>query len=127
MAETETIHEGAAHAEEGFNAGDSIMHHILDAREIEIPFFPQATIHLPEWHVFGVDLSITKHVVMMWIVSAILLLTFLLVARRASVPIPGRLRGMLEVLIVFIRDEVARKAIGPTTEGSLQMIPRPRA
>ena len=116
MTETEAIQEGAAHAEEGFDAGASIMHHILDSRQIDIPFFPSATINLPEWHAFGFDLSITKHVVMMWIVSVILLTMFILVGRRASNPIPGRLRSVLEVLIVYIRDEVARKAIGHGAE-----------
>ena len=112
MIDTETTGAAESHAEEGFDAGASIMHHILDSREIEIPFFPQTKIMLPEWHPFGVDLSITKHVVMMWIVGVILLAMFVLVGRRAADPVPGRLRSMLEVLIVYIRDEVARKAIG---------------
>ncbi len=114
MTQTETIHEAGGHVEQAFDPGESIMHHIRDSHELEIPFFPEARIPLPEWHPFGLDLSITKHVVMMWIVSAILLLVFGLVARRAGGShVPGRLRSALEVMIIFIRDEVARKAIGP--------------
>jgi F-type H+-transporting ATPase subunit a len=109
-AETETVQEAAGHAEEGFDPGASILHHILDAHELEIPFTSK-TIPLPEIHVAGLDLSITKHVVMMWIVSAFLIVLFRLAARRANDPVPGGLRNLLEVLIVFIRDEVARKAI----------------
>jgi len=114
MTETQTIHEPSGHVEPAFNPGESIMHHIRDAHELEIPFLPDVRIPLPEWHAFGMDLSITKHVVMMWIVSAILLLVFGLVARRAGGGrVPGRLQSALEVMIIFIRDEVARKAIGP--------------
>ncbi len=114
MTQTPATHEAGGHAEGAFNPGESIMHHIRDSHELEIPFFPEVRIPLPEWHVFGVDLSITKHVVMMWIVSAILLLVFGWVGRRVgSGHVPGRLRSALEVMVVYIRDEVARKAIGP--------------
>ena len=114
MTQTETIPEAGGHVEGAFDLGESIMHHIRDSHELEIPFFPELRIPLPEWHPFGLDLSITKHVVMMWVVSAILLLVFGLVARRAGGrQVPGRLRSALEVMILYIRDEVARKAIGP--------------
>jgi len=101
----------AGHAEDGFDAGQLIMHHILDARTIEIPFTSRV-IHLPEIHAGGLDLSITRAVVMMWIASGLLLLVFWLAARRAKDPVPRGLRGLLEILIVYIRDDVARKAIG---------------
>ena len=107
--EAETIHEaGAAVAE--FDAGESIMHHILDSHEIEIPFTTKV-IELPTFEVFGFDLSITKHVVMLWLAAAILLVVFGLAARRRREPVPTGLRNMLEVVILFIRDEVARKSI----------------
>ena len=108
--ETEPAREAGAHAEEAFNPGESILHHVLDAHEIEIPF-TQKVIHLPEFHLWGYDLSITKHVVMMWISCALLLLLFVLASRRAKEPVPRGLRNALETLVVFIRDEVARKAI----------------
>ena len=111
--EAEVMQEAGGQAEQAFNPGASIMHHIQDSHELEIPFFPDVRIPLPELHLFGLDLSITKHVVMMWVVSAILLIVLGLAARRAGDLIPGRLRNALEVLILFIRDEVARKAIGP--------------
>ncbi len=49
--------EAAGQAEGGFDAGQLIMHHILDSHEIEIPFTSKV-IHLPEIHVGGIDLSI---------------------------------------------------------------------
>jgi len=110
MSETEAVQQAAEHGGEGFDVGGSIMHHILDAHEIEIPFTTKA-IHLPQFELLGLDVSITKHVVMMWLVSTILVIGFWLAARRAGDPVPRGLRNALEVLIVFIRDEVARRAI----------------
>ena len=42
---------------------------------------------------------------------SILLVVFTVSPRRRSEPVPRGLRNMLEVLMVFIRDEVARKSI----------------
>jgi F-type H+-transporting ATPase subunit a len=109
--EPEAMVEGAAHAEEGFDAGATIMHHILDSNEVEIPFGGGAAIPLPHLELFGFDVSITRSVVMMWIASVIVLVVMLLAARRAKDPVPRGLRAALEVLILFIRDDIARKAI----------------
>lgn len=81
-----------------FDPGAEIMHHILDSPVIPI-------------HVGGFDLSVTKAVVMMWIVSGFLLVLFSLAARRAKDPVPTGLRNLLEVLLLFVRDEIARKNI----------------
>lgn len=93
--------QGAAatveHAE--YNAGESILHHILDSKIVDI-------------HVAGYDFSITRHVIMMWIAAAFLLLVFGAAARRAKDPVPRGARNLLEILMLFIRDEVARKSMG---------------
>lgn len=83
---------------EAFDAGAEIMHHILDA---------------PVWqlHAGPVDLTITRAILMMWVACGILVTVFVLAARRAKEPVPRGLRNLLEVLILFIRDEVARKNI----------------
>jgi F-type H+-transporting ATPase subunit a len=115
--ESELAHGGAAHAGQAADPGKQILHHILDGNVIEIPFsdkvIPLPTIHLPDALpvLGGTDISITKHVVMMWIACALLLLLFGRAARRAKDPVPHGLRNMLEVLIVFLRDEVVRKSI----------------
>jgi F-type H+-transporting ATPase subunit a len=104
----------AAHGEE-LDVGADILHHILDSDKLELglpieslqPTLP--AIPLP----WGGDLQITKHVVMMWLVSAFLVLIFGLAARKSGERVPRGLRNALEMLIVFIRDEVARKSIGP--------------
>jgi len=103
---TETAHQAGGHAEEGFDAGAEILHHILDSHQV-------FGVTLPEWHLGGLDLSITKHVVMMWAAVLVLLLFFGLARRRAGEAVPRGLRNALEVLILFIRDDVARKSIGP--------------
>ncbi len=110
QSSAQTPNEGVPPGE-AFNPGELIMHHILDSREIEVPFTGQV-IELPEWKVGGVDLSITRTVVMMWIASALLVVLLVLAARRAKEAVPRGLRGLLEILILFIRDEVARKALG---------------
>jgi len=104
--------EAVEHAEQGFDAGSTIIHHVLDHKieSIGIPFTDVA-IPLPHMEVGGVDLSITKHVVMMWLAFGVLFLLFRLAVRSAKDPVPRGLRNALEVLVVFIRDEVARRAI----------------
>lgn len=106
-----TVPAAEAHGEAAFDAGELIMHHILDSHELEIPFTAKV-VQLPKIEVGGFDLSITRSVVMMWIVSAVLIVLFVLAARRAKEAVPRGIRGVLETLILYIRDEVARKAIG---------------
>ena len=101
---------GAAPAD--FNVGEHIMHHILDANYIEIPF---TSIHIPLPHIelWGYDFSITRNVVMMWIASGVLLGMFIAAARRAKEPVPKGLRNALEAMVLYVRDEIARKTIDP--------------
>jgi len=98
-------------ASEAFNVSDLIMHHITNSHEIEIPFTHHA-IPLPRIHLGGLDISITKHVVMMWIACAILFGLARLAARRANDPVPTGWRNGFEILIKYLRDEIVRKTIG---------------
>jgi len=43
--------------------GDVLLHHVQNSREIDLLFWKIELPHLPS--VFGVDLSISKHVVML--------------------------------------------------------------
>ncbi|AFN73520.1 F0F1 ATP synthase subunit A [Melioribacter roseus P3M-2] len=98
-------------AESGGNDSGWIMHHILDSRELD--FEPFGVIHLPEIHLFGIDLSITKHVVFMWLAALLLILIFWKVSKayRKS-KVPHGISNLMEVLVVFVRDEIARPTIG---------------
>ncbi len=105
-------------AQDSLNAAKSgsqdtgwILHHILDSKEIDLT--PFGVIHLPEIHIFGLDLSITKHVVFMWIAALILIVTFIKVSNSYKKSlVPKGITNFVEVLIVFVRDEIARPTIG---------------
>lgn len=90
---------------------DWIMHHILDSHEIE--FAPFGSITLPHISLFGFDISITKHVVFMWIVAALLIIAFKIAANAYKKSlVPHGFTNFMEVMIVFVRDEIAKPTIG---------------
>lgn len=77
-----------------------ILHHIKDSTVIPLPT------------VFGIDLSITKHVVMMWIAAA-LLLTFLpIIVRSRRREGTNRAINFVEAIIVFIREDILKNYLG---------------
>ena len=98
-----------------------IMAHILDSPHLEVPFINahhvlDGSIHLPVipvFQVFGIDidLSITRHVVMMWVAS-VLLIGSLLIACRDKRLVPSGLANFFEAIVVFIRDEVVLPVMG---------------
>ncbi len=97
---------GGGHEE---SIGDTVLHHVTDGNTLELPFV--GDVHLPEISIGGLDLSITRHVVMMWLASLILLLLFGFALRRRQ-QVPRGLANLLEMLVVFVRDELAIKNIG---------------
>jgi len=113
-----TIQEAASHAQDalhdaeaahGAKEGVDIVHHLADANYIELP--PFGTIHLPEIHLFGLDLSITKYTVYMWVAAGLLLLVLLPMARRRGGVYHG-LFNAFEALIVYVRDEIVYANLG---------------
>jgi F-type H+-transporting ATPase subunit a len=113
----ETAH-GAQAAPEEEKAGDVIMHHILNNRVYAFP--PFGSVELPEIKVAGFDISITKHVVMLWVVSAILLVIFSIVGAKYKKMTPSQapkgLVNAMEALVEFIRTDVAKANIGKEYE-----------
>lgn len=88
-----------------------IMHHVLDAHELELPFI--GSVPLPHIHLFGLDLSITKHVIFMWVAVAILIFTFIKVTKSYKKSlVPHGVTNFVEVLILFVRDEIVKPTIG---------------
>ena len=84
-----------------------ILHHILDSKEIFGVFT------LPEIHLFGIDLTITNHVVFMWIALIILAVVFSFVSKSYKKSlVPKGLTNFMEILIVFVRDEIVKPTIG---------------
>ncbi len=115
----------AAPAAEGEEKpGDVIMHHILD--NSTFAFEPFGEIHLPHLSVGGYDISITKHVVMIWLASAILLV----VASAAGASVkklsarqaPKGIANVIEALVDFIRVDVAKSNIGQGYEKFLPFL-----
>jgi F-type H+-transporting ATPase subunit a len=100
--------EGVAHGGEP-SVGEVILHHVQDTRVIDL--WPLGHITLPEIHLFGIDFSITKHLLMMWLASVLIVLIF----RRAfqlSQTVPTGTSNLLEAIVVFLRDEVVLPNLG---------------
>lgn len=84
-----------------------ILHHILDSKEI----FGLFT--LPEIHLFGIDLTITNHVVFMWLALIILGIVFSKVSRSyKNSLVPKGLTNFVEIFVVFVRDDIVKPTIG---------------
>jgi F-type H+-transporting ATPase subunit a len=172
---------GEGHEEEGFNAGDMIMHHILDAHEIHFLTLNAGTehekhvsIHLPVilytsdrgFEVFSsakfahgghyerytmhhetiyiaeggeltldeeghptnakpLDLSITKTVVGIFLTIGIMFFIFFSVAkayRKRGNQAPKGLQSVMEPLIIFVRDDIAKPSIGHKYERYLPFL-----
>ena len=124
--------EGACHLPDAGHEGkvDIITPHITNSDHVEIPywkfpFFKECT--LPKWKTFQVagleiDLSPTKHVVMLWLGSALLLLVMVLVGRahrrvtaKGGVPQGGT--NAIEAMILYIRNEVILPNVGHHGDG----------
>ncbi len=119
----EVVHgaAGAEAAPEEEKAGDVIMHHILDKNVLS--FEPFGEVSLPHLSVpafvpvlGGLDISVTKHVVMLWLVSAALMIVFSVVGGKyktmSSRQAPKGLANAMEALVEFIRLDVAKSNIG---------------
>src|SRR3954454_20962296 len=98
---------GAEHAAEGFNAGETIIEHVANS-SIDHPL-----IHLPK--VLGVDMSVTKHVLMLWIVAALLFAVITWIVRRyvrQERLIPSGGATLLEIAVEFVRDTIVTPNVG---------------
>jgi F-type H+-transporting ATPase subunit a len=117
QAKKETLGPHVAQTEqEGRAESSSILHHVTDSHEIGME--PFGVIHLPRFapvHFLGltIDLSITKHVVFVWVAALVLLLLMSVAAKKNAARVTPRGFGnLIEILIVFIRDEVILPTIG---------------
>lgn len=96
------------HPESG---GSWILHHVMDGNYLD--FTPFGKIYLPHLELFGFDISITRHVVFMWLAAIILTYVFIKVAKSyQNSLVPKGSTNFWEVFIVFVRDEIAKPTIG---------------
>jgi len=89
--------QGGEHGAEA-NIGEVILHHVLDTKILSI-------------NILGIDLSITKHVLMMWIAAALVIFVFRY-AFREQRTVPSGIANLLEAIVVFLRDEVVLPNMG---------------
>ncbi|MBM4167066.1 MAG: F0F1 ATP synthase subunit A [Ignavibacteria bacterium] len=114
----DTLKTAAEHGEQKENLFVELLHHTQNSNELELPFLGH--VHLPHFepfHFLGMtfDMSISKHVVFL-ILSAILLVVAGIIAARSNSKkkIPSGFGNLMEVFVVFIRDEIAIPNMGKT-------------
>jgi F-type H+-transporting ATPase subunit a len=121
---------------EEYPPGDIITPHITDSHCLDVPGFPRfwepREVELPRWKPVtigsaSIDLSPTKHVVML-LVAALLCCFVLIGAARSHVRHThevGRPKGFaagIEAMVLYIRQEVALKNLGPHGEAFVPFI-----
>jgi F-type H+-transporting ATPase subunit a len=90
-----------------FDAGKVIIEHIANS-PIDHPL-----IHLPP--VFGIDLSVTKHVLMLWLVAAAVFLGVTITVRRylrQDRLVPSGFMNAMEAVVEYIRDTIVEPNVG---------------
>ncbi|OGU79931.1 MAG: ATP synthase F0 subunit A [Ignavibacteria bacterium RBG_16_35_7] len=93
------------------SGGDWILHHVMDGNYLD--FEPFGKIYLPHLQLLGLDISITRHVVFLWIVAALLILTFVIASKSYKKSlVPHGFTNFIETIIVFVRDEIVKPTIG---------------
>lgn len=111
-------HAAAEHGGSDENLFTRLLHHVYDSREIE---FPGGHLELPHFELFGVDLSLTKHVVFLWLAATILIITLSIVARKNTKnKVPKGFGNLVEVFVLFVRDEIVIPNMG---KGGLKYLP----
>jgi F-type H+-transporting ATPase subunit a len=118
---------GGGHEAEGEHAADSTAAHAPEEGEhaaVDVEALIASKNHLyagltpPDGGEIVVDFSITRHLVFIFIVIGLLMLLFLPMAGRykrgvgrTSAP-QGLLQNMLETLVIYVRDEIAKPNLG---------------
>jgi F-type H+-transporting ATPase subunit a len=109
---------------EGGGLFAELLHHVYDSGELELPFLGRVDLpHFAPIHVAGmtIDLSITKHVVFLWAAALIVILVAVAAARKNSrSQVPTGLGNLMEMVVLFLRDEVAIPNMGP---GGMRYMP----
>jgi len=109
---------------------DFITPHITDSHTLDYPCLHSGFVceyDLPHWnpiHIgrFALDISPTRHVVMLWIAALLCIITTLLALRAHNRRTregraPGGLGNGLEALVLYLRNEVVMPNVGPHGNG----------
>jgi F-type H+-transporting ATPase subunit a len=95
-----------AGAEAKFDAGKTIIEHVSNAKDHPI-------LHLPA--IMGIDFSISKHVMMLWLVAAFVFIVATLAIRRylkQDELVPSGFMNGLEYVVEFVRDNIVQPNVG---------------
>ena len=84
-----------------FDLGEYILHHMRDSHQWRLPFLPP--LQLPSF--------LSLHGLML-IIAAIILIIIFCFAYDKKARVPRRFTNLLELLVIFVRDEIAIKNIG---------------
>jgi F-type H+-transporting ATPase subunit a len=90
-----------------FDAGDVIIGHVANS-DPEHPI-----LHLPL--VFGIDFSVSKHVLMLFIVATLLFFVITFTVRRylrQDRMVPSGFMNLLEVVVLWVRDTIVAPNVG---------------
>ena len=105
MIVSNTNHSGQSVLDQ---VGPNIIHHVSNS-DISHPI-----IQLPA--LFGIDFSITKHVLMLWIVAVIVSLVIIL-PLRVYLASKGKKKSkwvtFIEYIVVFVKDTISGPNVGP--------------
>ncbi len=91
----------------GFNPGEVIIEHVSNS-SIDHPIFELPTV-------LGINFSVTKHVLMLWIVAVLLFVLITWSTRKylkQDRPIPSGFMNALEAVVQFIRDSIVLPNVG---------------
>ena len=93
--------------------GEWIQHHLQNSGEWHLPGLPIHLPHFEPFHLWGmtIDLSITNHTVMLWIAGILTVALFRLSYKKGE-RVPRGFGALMEMLVIFIRDEVAIANMG---------------
>ena len=87
--------------------GNNIIHHVSNS-SLDHPF-----IQLP--HIWGIDLSVSKHVLMLWIVAVLVACSVIIPIRKylkQDKPQPKGWMNVIEAVVKFIRDSIVQPNVG---------------
>jgi len=105
MSAVETGHASQSVMEQ---VGPNIIHHVSNS-DISHPLY-----HIPR--LFGIDFSVTKHVLMLWIVALLVGIAVIIPVRKflsSKKTAPSGWMNGIEAIVQFIRDSIVKPNVGP--------------
>ncbi len=124
-ASSHDSHATKGHGSEGghsgeFDMGETVMHHLVNTETHELPILEKTShgwtwkeIHVAglQFNLFGIDMTVKKPVIFMFLGGFLLVLAFAINFRGGKL-LRNRFAHLLEVYVLFIRDEVVYPNLG---------------